>query len=274
MARQRLDHVLVARGLVESRTQAGEAIEAGRVLVGGAVADKASRQVAPSDPIEILGSGPRFVSRGGHKLQAALDQFDIDVSERTAVDAGSATGGFTDCLLQAGAHRVLAVDVGYGQIHERLLHDPRVVSLERTNIRSLDRLQAASLLAPNPAPTIVSADLSFTSLEPLLATLLEISGPSGDVLALCKPQFEVGREVAARGKGVIRERSDRRRALDGLVGAADALGAAIMGVVSSPILGPAGNAEFVLHIQCNRAMDSATVATKLESALDVAETLS
>jgi 23S rRNA (cytidine1920-2'-O)/16S rRNA (cytidine1409-2'-O)-methyltransferase len=148
------------------------------------------------------------------------------------------------------------------------------VSLERTNIRSLDRQRAAALLAPDPAPTLVTADLSFTSLEPLLDPLLELAGPTGDVLALCKPQFEVGREIAARGRGVIRERADRRQALEGVVGATASSGAAIMGVVSSPILGPAGNAEFLVHIRRDASMDSATVATMLDAALDVAESLS
>lgn len=271
MARQRLDQVLVARGLVPSRTSAALAIDEGRVLVKGSVADKPSRQVSPADPVELIGPPPAFVSRGGAKLQGALDRFALVVKGRSAVDAGSATGGFTDCLLQAGAVRVLAIDVGYGQLHERLVDDPRVVSLERTNIRSISRGRAAELLAPAPPASIVTADLSFTSLVPLIAGLLEMAGEQGDLVVLCKPQFEVGRVVAARGKGVITDREDRRGALEGVARSLHASSSQIMGVMASPILGPAGNAEFLLHASRRDLQPEATVEDMIERALDEAE---
>ena len=247
-ARQPLDRALVDRGLCKSPAEAQEMIEAGRVLVRGSVATNSARQVAPDESV-IVHQGPdRFVSRGGHKLQGALDAFSVNVQGRNAVDAGSATGGFTDCLLQAGAARVLSVDVGYGQLHERLSADPRVVSLERHNIRAVTPQMANEALG-QPAVDLVVADLSFTSLRPLLPVLLSLAGDSGDLILLCKPQFEVDREVASKGKGVIRRPEDRRAALEGVCGSLNESGAAIMGVVTSPLLGPAGNAEFLLHVR-------------------------
>ena len=223
-------------------------IEAGRVMVSGSIATNASRQVAPDEPVVLTEGSARFVSRGGLKLQRALERFSVEVAGRSAVDAGSATGGFTDCLLQAGAARVLSVDVGYGQLHERLRADARVVSLERTNIREVTP-ELANRSLGGPRVDLVVADLSFTSLRPLVSVLLSFTDETGDLIVLCKPQFEVAREVAAKGKGVIRRAEDRRIALDLVCGSLSEAGAAIMGVVSSPILGPAGNAEFLLHVR-------------------------
>lgn len=272
MARKRLDAILVDRGLARSRADAHEAIAGGRVLVNGSVAEKPSRQVSPADAIVVAGGGPSFVSRGGKKLERALDAFSIDPTGRSAVDAGSSTGGFTDCLLQRGAGAVLAVDVGYGQLHERLCADPRVVSLERTNIRELDRDRARELLAPARAPDLVTADLSFMSLRPICARLLEMCGPEGEVVVLCKPQFEVGRLIASKGQGVVRSREDRRSALLGVAAALDEAAAAVSGVIASPILGPAGNAEFLVHARAGRA-EPATVGAMIDAALDEAEAL-
>jgi len=273
MARQRLDRALVERGLADSRQAAVAAIEEGRVLVSGTIANKPARQVAPSDPIHLTGEAPRYVSRGGKKLERGLERFSVSVEGATALDAGSATGGFTDCLLQSGAALVVAVDVGYGQLHERLRQDSRVISLERTNIRDLARDEITARLAPFDPPRIVTADLSFTSLRPLVHVLLELAGPGGDLVLLCKPQFEVGRQIAARGRGVVRERSDRRDALLDVIGTFDEAGAAIMGVVSSPILGPAGNAEFLIHaVRGGRSM--AEIDVTVEAALDEAEAIS
>ncbi|MEI8051052.1 MAG: TlyA family RNA methyltransferase [Actinomycetes bacterium] len=274
MRRQRLDHALVERGLFDSRTSAVEAITAGRVLVAGSVADKSSRQVSPGDPIVVTGSGPRFVSRGGSKLERGIQAFSVSPVGRTAVDAGSATGGFTDCLLQSGALGVLAVDVGYGQLHEKLRSDARVVSLERTNIRDVDRQKACEALSPLPPPSLVVADLSFTSLRPLVERLLDLSGPEGELLVLCKPQFEVGRQVAARGKGVVRDRQDRRGALLDVIATFEGAGATIMGIVSSPILGPAGNAEFIVFASKVACVSATTVEQMADAALDEAELLS
>ncbi len=272
MARQRLDRVLVSRGLVSSRQEASLAIEEHRVLVAGVVAEKASRQVAPEDPIIVTDGGARFVSRGGLKLEHALECFDLQVAGRDALDAGSSTGGFVDCLLQRGAARVVAVDVGYGQLHEKLRSDDRVISLERTNIRQLSAAELRGHL-DGALATFLSADLSFISLRPLVPVLLDLVEEEADLVLLCKPQFEVGRVIASRGHGVVKERADRRAALVGLCGALSEARAAIMGVVSSPILGPAGNAEFCLHVR-PKGDPSPGLDDAIEAALDQAEALS
>ena len=167
----------------------------------------------------------------------------------------------------------MAVDVGYGQLHEHLRIDERVVSLERTNIREIDRARAIALLEPLPPPSIVVADLSFMSARLICARLLEMSGADGDTVILCKPQFEVGRQVAAKGRGVIRQRSDRSQALEGLIGTLTAADAEVRGVISSPILGPAGNAEFLIHARMGAPTASSAVAIMISLALDEAEQL-
>jgi 23S rRNA (cytidine1920-2'-O)/16S rRNA (cytidine1409-2'-O)-methyltransferase len=211
------------------------------VTVGGAPATKPARLVSPAEPIALVGPGPRFVSRGGEKLDAALEHFGIDVEGRRALDAGASTGGFTDCLLQRGAREVVAVDVGYGQLHERLRADRRVVVQERTNVRALD---AAAIGGP---VDIVVADLSFISLRTVAAALLACAAPGADLVLLVKPQFEAGREEAARGKGVIRDPEVHARVLGEVGSALEGLGAAIMGSVQSPITGADGNVELLLH---------------------------
>ena len=273
MGRVRLDALLVDRGLVRNRSEAVQMIDAGRVLVNGSVAQKAARQVNTSESVHVASPPARFVSRGGLKLDRALHVFGIDPTDRTAVDAGSATGGFTDCLLQAGAIAVVAVDVGYGQLHERLRVDQRVISLERTNIRDVDRERATSLLAPRPAPSLVVADLSFMSARRICARLLEVSGEKGETVILCKPQFEASHEAASRGRGVIRERSERSAALKGVTAAIGECGATVKGVTCSPILGPAGNAEFLVHASHGNVVDEGTVGVMIDAALDEAETL-
>jgi 23S rRNA (cytidine1920-2'-O)/16S rRNA (cytidine1409-2'-O)-methyltransferase len=210
--------------------------------VGGALADKPSRLVLPADALRVAAGGPRFVSRGGVKLEAALEYFSIDVRGKHALDAGASTGGFTDCLLQRGAARVVAVDVGYGQLHERLRADARVVVLERTNVRhlGLDEIGA-------PAFPIVTADLSFISLRTVLPVLLELSAPGADVVMLVKPQFEAGRAEASRGRGVIRDPEVWRGVLANVAAALDAQDAAMMGIMVSPLRGADGNVEFLAH---------------------------
>ena len=173
----------------------------------GAPADKPARLVAPDEPIQVLGPAPRFVGRGGDKLDGALTRFGIDVAGRRAVDLGASTGGFTDCLLQRGATLVVAVDVGYGQLHERLRRDPRVVVRERTNGRDL----VAGDLGP-PAELLV-ADLSFISLRTVLPAVVPLAAPHADLVLLVKPQFEAGRQEASRGKGVIKDPDVWRRVL-------------------------------------------------------------
>jgi 23S rRNA (cytidine1920-2'-O)/16S rRNA (cytidine1409-2'-O)-methyltransferase len=234
---------LVRRSLVASREQARAVISSGRVLVGGAPADKPSRLVDASEAIRVLGDGPRYVSRGGEKLEAALAGFGLDVTGWRVLDAGASTGGFTDCLLQHGAARVVALDVGYGQLHERLRHDPRVEVIERTNVRYAD---PTALGAPFDA---VVADLSFISLRTVASTLVACTAPGGALVLLVKPQFEAGRVEADRGRGVIRDPSVWRRVLEDVIAAFAERGAIIMGAMVSPLPGAEGNVEFFVWLR-------------------------
>ena len=239
--RRRLDAELVRRDLVASRSQARDMVEAGRVLVGGSVAAKAARLVDPGDAIEIVDGGPRFVSRGGEKLAAALERFDVPVDGRRVVDAGSSTGGFTDCVLRAGAAQVVAIDVGRNQLHERIRADPRVDVHEQTNVRGID-----PGMVGGPGDVLV-ADLSFISLRTVLPSLLALTVGHGDLVLLVKPQFEAGKAEADRGRGVIRDPEVRRRTLTEVCTALHGAGAAIMGAMQSPITGADGNVEFLVH---------------------------
>ncbi len=249
---------------MESRAHAREAIAAGRVTVDGAPALKAARQVAPHEAIVVLGDGPRFVSRGGDKLAAALDRFAIPVDGVRALDAGASTGGFTDCLLQCGADRVVAVDVGRGQLHERLLGDARVESVERTNVRALTAGDVG------PPFDLVVADLSFISLRTVLAPLLGLAAPGAHLVLLVKPQFEAGRDEASRGRGVIRDPGVWRRVLDDVVIALRRAGAAIMGVMVSPLTGADGNVEFFVHARAAIPSDADGIGIRTEAAVDEA----
>jgi 23S rRNA (cytidine1920-2'-O)/16S rRNA (cytidine1409-2'-O)-methyltransferase len=244
VVRRRLDAELVRRGLVPSREQARQAIADRRVLVGGAVAEKPARLVDAGEPVRVTGDGPRFVSRGGEKLDAALTRFGIDVDGLAALDAGASTGGFTDCLLQRGAASVVAVDVGHGQLHERLRADPRVELHERCNIRSL----APADLGGRRFPLVV-ADLSFISLSVVARALTELTAPDGQLVVLVKPQFEAGRREAARGRGVIRDPAVWRAAVGSVGAAFGSAGAVMMDVMRSPITGADGNVEFLAHLR-------------------------
>jgi 23S rRNA (cytidine1920-2'-O)/16S rRNA (cytidine1409-2'-O)-methyltransferase len=245
-AKTRLDELLVERGLAPSRTRAQALILAGQVRVGegdrARLDRKAGDLVAP-DTTVALTERDKYVSRGGHKLAAALDAFGIDPAGRTCLDAGASTGGFTDVLLQRGAARVYAVDVGRGQLAETLRQDTRVVSLERTNARSLT---ASSL--PEPIDVAV-IDVSFISLGlvlgPIASTLRP--GPNAPMVALVKPQFEAGR--GRTDHGVVRDPAIHREVLEKIVAVAQALGLGARDVIASPILGPEGNREFLLHLQ-------------------------
>jgi 23S rRNA (cytidine1920-2'-O)/16S rRNA (cytidine1409-2'-O)-methyltransferase len=223
-------------------------IAAGSVLVGGAVADKASRLVAPGEPIEVAGPRARFVGRGGEKLEAALERFGLAVHGIRALDAGASTGGFTDCLLQRGAASVVAVDVGHGQLHERLRADPRVTVLERTHIRDVfpDRFGQEGF-------ELVVADLSFISLKQVSGALTGLTLRGGDLVVLVKPQFEAGRQEAARGRGVVRDPAVWARVLGEVVTAYAEAGAAMMGVMPSPIRGADGNVEFLVWFRRGNA---------------------
>jgi 23S rRNA (cytidine1920-2'-O)/16S rRNA (cytidine1409-2'-O)-methyltransferase len=246
VSRRRLDAELVRRGLAPSRAEAARLVAAGRVLVRGAVADKVARQVDAAEPVVVQGPPPRFVGRGGAKLRAGLDRFGIDPAGARCLDAGASTGGFTDCLLQAGAGHVLAIDVGHGQMHERLRGDPRVTVRERTNLRHVD---PSAFVDEGLLPVeLVVADLSFISLTMVLEVLVSCASPSASLVVLVKPQFEVGREEASRGRGVVTDPSLWSASLGRVTGAAAAAGATIMDAMESPLRGADGNVEFLLHL--------------------------
>jgi 23S rRNA (cytidine1920-2'-O)/16S rRNA (cytidine1409-2'-O)-methyltransferase len=236
VAKRRLDTLLAERGLFESRSRAAAAVIAGDVRVGGRPARKPGELVTDEAELAVA-ERPPFVSRGGVKLANALDAFEIDPSGRRALDVGASTGGFTDCLLQRGAESVIALDVAYGELDWRLRNDERVTVIERRNARSLrpDELPYA--------PDLIVADVSFISLTKVLPAVVAAAAPRFDLLAMVKPQFEVGRERVGKG-GVVRSPDDRRAALvDVASWARESLGAAVLGFASSGLPGPAGNQE-------------------------------
>jgi 23S rRNA (cytidine1920-2'-O)/16S rRNA (cytidine1409-2'-O)-methyltransferase len=239
--RRRLDVELVRRGLVTSRTRAAEAVEEGRVTVGGAPTRSVARQVDEHEPIVLTGDPPRFVSRGGEKLDAALDRFELDITGARALDAGASTGGFTDCLLQRGAAAVVAVDVGRGQLDWSLRQDARVMLLERTNLRSL----ALPEIGDEPCAVAV-ADLSFISLTLVAPALDRLTTPDADLVLLVKPQFEAGRERVSRG-GIVRDPSVHRAVLDDVTRGLAGAGIGVVAAMPSPLRGAAGNVEFLFH---------------------------
>jgi 23S rRNA (cytidine1920-2'-O)/16S rRNA (cytidine1409-2'-O)-methyltransferase len=225
--------LLVERGLAESRAQAQALVLAGRVPGF----EKAGQQVDESADLSVT-QPPRFVSRGGEKLDHALGAFAVEVAGRDALDVGASTGGFTDVLLQRGAARVIALDVGYGQLHPRIRGDARVTVLERTNVREIAELPFA--------PKLVVCDVSFVSVRKALAPALALAGPGWEAVVLVKPQFEAGRAEAPRG--VVRDRDVWRRVLREVAGDAPGWGAQVAGVVDSGLPGPKGNREFFLHL--------------------------
>jgi 23S rRNA (cytidine1920-2'-O)/16S rRNA (cytidine1409-2'-O)-methyltransferase len=248
------------------------AIAAGIVLVAGTQADKAARQVAPDEPIVLRGPPQPFVSRGGQKLDAALTRFAVDPEGRHVLDAGASTGGFTDCLLQRGAARVYAVDVGHGQLDQRLRTDPRVSVVERVNVRSLTP-EALCQRVPGFEPcALITADLSFISLVTVVPALCGPLGrPDAELVLLVKPQFEAGRAIVARGKGVVRDPEVWRSALEGVTSALVDAGTGIMGAMVSPLTGPAGNVEFLVHARRGvPAQRTSDVGALLTAAVDEA----
>jgi len=237
--RRRLDQALVERGLVTSRERAQAMVRAGLVRVAGAPTERPDQLVAADQPIEITGARD-YVSRGGEKLAAALDAFAVDPRDRTCLDVGASTGGFTDVLLQRGAERVIAVDVGYGQLAWSLRQDPRVTVIERVNIRHLEQL-------PQPADLAV-IDVSFISLRLVLPRVRELLRPPGDVVALVKPQFEVGKGAVGKG-GVVRDPAQHDQVLNELRRFAAEIGYQVTGQIPSPVLGTKGNREFLLYLK-------------------------
>jgi len=232
--KKRLDVLLVERGLAESRSQAQALVLAG--LVPGY--DKPGTQVDDAAPLEVE-RPPRFVSRGGEKLAHALDAFPVNPSGKDCLDVGASTGGFTDCLLQAGAARVIALDVGYGQLHPRLRADGRVTVLERVNARTVTELPFA--------PELVVCDVSFISVKTALPPILRLAKPGWEAIVLVKPQFEAGKPDAP--KGVVRDPAVRRRVLLDVLEAAAGWGSAVAGVVDSGLPGPKGNREYLVHLR-------------------------
>jgi 23S rRNA (cytidine1920-2'-O)/16S rRNA (cytidine1409-2'-O)-methyltransferase len=241
--RKRLDIVLVDRGLVDSREQARRLIMAGAVVVNDQRVDKPGALIAPTATVRIKDEArSRYVSRGGYKLEAALQAFAIPIQGVIALDVGASTGGFTDCLLQHGAAKVYAVDVGYGQLAWSLRQDPRVVSLERQNIRTLDPA------ALTETPTLAVIDASFISLTLVIPKVLELIAPNGTIIALVKPQFEVGKGKVGTG-GVVRDPMLHTEVITKLQAQAEQWDVEVKGVIESPLLGPKGNKEFLLWLQ-------------------------
>jgi len=244
MIKLRVDVLLMQRSLVESRSQAQRLVMAGQVRAAGQVVQKPSDLVSETADLQIE-SGPEFVSRGGEKLAAALARFPIEVKGCVCADVGSSTGGFTDCLLQRGAAKVYAIDVGYGVLHWKLRQNPKVIVMERTNARYVHTLPETVAL--------VTLDASFISLKILLPVAmgwLPVEG--GDVVPLIKPQFEAGREEAQRGEGVIRDAKVHRQVLEEVLNFAVQQGYALKGLITSPLRGPKGNIEFLAHLSTKK----------------------
>jgi 23S rRNA (cytidine1920-2'-O)/16S rRNA (cytidine1409-2'-O)-methyltransferase len=244
MAKKRVDVLLVERGLVESRARAQALILAGQVFSGETRVDKAGHSMAVDAPLEVRGRDHAYVSRGGVKLAGALDALHIDPAKLVAADFGASTGGFTDCLLQRGATRVYAIDVGYGQLHEKLRRDDRVVVMERTNARHLKREDLPELV------DLVVIDASFIGLAKLLPAALAILRSGGEVLAMVKPQFEVGQGQTRRG--VVRDAEARALAIDAVSTEARAIGLEETGRCDSVLAGPEGNLEAFLRLRDRR----------------------
>jgi 23S rRNA (cytidine1920-2'-O)/16S rRNA (cytidine1409-2'-O)-methyltransferase len=238
----RLDKLMVERGLAPSREKAQALIMAGQVVVGDHAVDKSGQQIPCDAEIRIKGDVLPYVSRGGLKLKKALDEFGVDVTGLIVIDVGASTGGFTDCLLQAGALKVFAVDVGYGQLAWKLQQDPRVVSMEKTNIRHLlpDQLDAV--------PDLAVIDASFISLSKVLPATVRLLKPGGRIIALIKPQFEVGKGEVGKG-GIVRDPAAHERVIEAVSQGARELGLMVCSVCESPITGADGNREFLILLE-------------------------
>ncbi|MGC7846056.1 TlyA family RNA methyltransferase [Desulforudis sp. 1088] len=242
MVRKRLDILLVERGFFPSRMMARSAVMAGHVFVSGQRVDKVGTLIDPEAGIEVRGGQLPYVSRGGLKLEKALRAFDIDLTDRTVLDVGASTGGFTDCALQFGARRVYAVDVGYGQLAWKLRQDPRVVVYERTNIRHLEQEK----LDPGAKPDFATVDVSFISLSKILPQIDRLTADDADAVLLIKPQFEAGPDRVGK-KGVVRDPVVHAEVIRSVIDAVHALGWTVKGLTWSPVRGPEGNIEYLLY---------------------------
>ncbi len=241
MAKVRLDQLVADRGLADTRAKAQAIILAGNVYVAGNRVDKAGTLVPGDAEVEVRGEASRYVSRGGIKLEGALDAFAVDPTGLRCVDLGASTGGFTDCLLQRGAASVAAVDVGYGQLAHKLRVDPRVLVLERTNAKALEPEQVGGLA------DLVVVDASFIGLGKLVPAIARVLLPGGELVALVKPQFEAGKEEVSRGRGVIRDPEVRARAIEGVVAELAEAGFEVIAQCDSTLPGPKGNVEAFVH---------------------------
>ena len=244
--KQRLDLLMTERGLCDSRSRAQALIMSGAVFVDGQKCDKAGTPVADDAAVEVRGETCPFVSRGGLKLEKALREFGVDPTGYVCSDSGASTGGFTDCLLQKGAKKVFAIDVGYGQLAWALRTDPRVVCMERTNIRYVTPEDLGEPL------DLSVVDVSFISLRLVLPAVQKLLKPTGQVLCLIKPQFEAGKDKVGK-KGVVREKSTRVEVLEQFLGLADELGFTVRNLTFSPVKGPEGNIEFLGHLSMQPA---------------------
>jgi 23S rRNA (cytidine1920-2'-O)/16S rRNA (cytidine1409-2'-O)-methyltransferase len=260
MPKQRIDLLLVERGLAESRNRAQRLVMAGEVRVDGEMVHKSSTQVPEDAKIEVM-QRPKYVSRGGKKLAAAIEAFRVDAADKICADVGASTGGFTDCLLQNGAKRVYAIDVGYGILHWKLRNDPRVVVMERTNARYLAKLPELV--------SLVTIDASFISLSLLLPAVKGwFDGEKGQVIALIKPQFEAGRKAAAKHAGVIKDEAVHKKVIHEILSNALALGFTPVGLIPSPIKGPKGNVEFLVDLRLEHQENFDDFELMISQALD------
>ncbi len=239
--KERLDKIIVDRGIASSRERARALIMEGKVLVKGTPVTKAGSMVASDAPVEVRGGEIPYVSRGGLKLEAALEHFGISAAGKVAMDVGSSTGGFADCLLEHGAAKVYCIDVGYGQLAWKLRQDPRIVLIERTNIRYLEREKI-----PEPID-LVTIDVSFISLVKVVPRVLEFLQPGGEMIALIKPQFEVGKGEVDKG-GVIKDAAKRQRAVVQVQEALESMGLKTIGIMESPVRGQKGNVEYLIYM--------------------------
>lgn len=263
--KKRLDVLLTEQGYADSRSKAQAIIMSGLVYVDGQKADKPGAAYEETVALEVRGAACPYVSRGGLKLEKALRDFGVRPEGYVCSDSGASTGGFTDCLLQQGAKKVFAIDVGYGQLDWKIRSDPRVVVMERTNIRYVTSEQLGEAL------DLSVIDVSFISLKIVLPVIQTLLKPTGQVLCLIKPQFEAGKDKVGK-KGVVREKSTHREVLDSFVTLADSLGFQILGLTFSPVKGPEGNIEFLAHLSLDQVAgirpDTARVVEEAHEALD------